>query len=146
MTTKHVKRSKAWHVSLWIAQILLAAMFLMAGFMKTMVPIAALAETLPMAAQMPSLTRFIGVSELAGGLGLLLPAALRIWPRLTVLAAAGLGVVMVLAMIFHIARGEASSIGTPVVLGIVAVFIAWGRLRKAPIAPRSAGTHSIANT
>jgi hypothetical protein len=142
MTTTHVKKLKAWHVCLWIAQILLAGMFLMVGFMKTVTPIAELSRMVPMAADMPVLIRFIGISELAGGLGLLLPAALRIWPHLTALAAAALAVVMVLAMIFHIARGESSAIGTNIVLGILAAFIAWGRLQKAPIAGRPVRNHS----
>lgn len=145
MTTKHVQGSKAWHVSLWIGQILLAGMFLAAGFMKTVMPLEELSKIIPMAAEMPLLTRFIGISELAGGLGLLLPAALRILPRLTVLAAAALALVMVFAMLFHIARGEYTAIGTNIVLGLLAAFIAWGRLYKAPIATRS-GTHSTANT
>lgn len=146
MTTKHVKTSRVWHVTLWIAQILLAGMFLAAGVMKTLTPIAELSQSLPMAAEMPILTRFIGIVELAGGLGLLLPAALRIWPQLTVLAAAGLGLVMVLALIFHIARGEYASIGINIALGTVSTFIAWGRLHKAPIISRFTKTHSVVRT
>ena len=133
MNTKITKRSKAWHVALWIVQVLLAGVFLMAGWMKTFVPLPELAETIPMAAELPTLTRFIGVSELAGGLGLLLPASLRIFPRLTIAAAYALGIVMVLALFFHIFRGEYSAIGTNVVLGLMAFVIAWGRTSKAPI-------------
>ena len=87
-----------------------------------------------MAGEMPLLIRFIGVSELAAGLGLLLPAALRVAPRLTVAAAAGLALVMVLAVGFHMGRGEYSAIGTNVVLGGLAGVVAWGRVQKAPIA------------
>src|SRR5687768_13102625 len=116
MTTKHVKRSKAWHISLWIVQILLAGMFLMVGFMKTATQIDELSKTVPLAAEMPWLIRFVGISELAAGLGLLLPAALRILPRLTVLAAAALSLVMVLALLFHVMRGEYSAIGTNILL------------------------------
>ena len=146
MTTKSVKTTKVWHVSLWIAQTLLAGMFLAAGIMKTGTPIEALSQSLPMAAEMPILTRFIGIVELAGGLGLLLPAALRILPQLTVLAAAALGGVMVLAMIFHVVRGEYSSIVINIALGTLAIFIAWGRLHKAPVISRFTKTHSIART
>ncbi|MEX1238884.1 MAG: DoxX family protein [Cyclobacteriaceae bacterium] len=146
MTTKHVKGSKAWHISLWITQILLAGMFLMVGFMKTLTPLAELSQIIPLAAEMPVLIRFIGVSELAGGLGLLLPAALRIRPQLTVLAAAALALVMLLAIIFHIARGETSAIGTNIVLGVVAAFIAWGRVHKAPIELRPVQAGSVART
>ena len=144
MTTKHVNGSKTWHISLWIAQILLAGMFLMAGFMKTFTPLAELSQMVPLVAEIPGLVRFIGISELAGGLGVLLPAALRIRPQLTALAAAALALVMLLAMIFHIARGEVSVIGTNIVLGALAAIVAWGRLRKAPIASRSLRTRYVA--
>lgn len=146
MTTKHVKRSKAWHISLWIVQILLAGMFLMVGFMKTATPIGELSKTVPLAAEMPWLIRFIGISELAAGLGLLLPAALRILPRLTVLAAAALSLVMVLALLFHVMRGEYSAIGTNILLGALAGLVAWGRLHKAPIESRRDVSRSIART
>lgn len=146
MTTKHVKRSKAWHISLWIVQILLAGIFLMVGFMKTATPIEELTKTVPLAAEMPWLIRFIGISELAAGLGLLLPAALRILPRLTVLAAAALSLVMVLALLFHVMRGEYSAIGTNILLGALAGLVAWGRLLKAPIESRRDVSHSISRT
>ena len=145
MITKNVKRSNTWHVSLWVVQILLAGMFLMVGYMKALTPIAELTKTVPMAGEMPLLIRFIGVSELAAGLGLLLPAALRVAPGLTVAAAAGLALVMVLAVGFHMARGEYSAIGTNVVLGSLAGVVAWGRLLKAPIVSRSArSSHVVA--
>lgn len=146
MTTKLVKRSKAWHISLWIVQILLAGMFLMVGFMKTATPIQELSETVPLAAEMPWLIRFIGISELAAGLGLLLPAALRVQPRLTVLAAAALLLVMVLAMLFHLVRGEYSAIGTNIVLGVLAGLVAWGRLYKAPIYSKRDASRMVAKT
>lgn len=146
MTIKHVKRSKTWHVCLWIVQILLAGMFLMIGWMKTVTPIEELSRTVSIAAEVPVLIRFIGVSELAAGLGLLLPAALRILPRLTVLAAAALSLVMVLAILFHLMRGEYSAIGTNIVLGTLAGLVAWGRLYKAPIASRSDASHTVAKT
>lgn len=144
MTTKHVKRSKTWHVALWILQVLVGGMFLAVGLMKTLTPLAELAKAMPLASEMPGLLRFIGISEVAGGLGLLLPAALRIRPRLTIFAAGALTVVMVLAVIYHLSRGEFSAIGTGMVLGILAALIAWGRLYKAPIAPRIERAHSIA--
>lgn len=143
MTTTHVKRSKAWNISLWIVQILLAGMFLMVGFMKTATPIDELSKTVAIASEMPFLIRFIGVSELAAGLGLLLPAALRILPKLTILAAAALAFVMVLALLFHLMRGEYSAIGTNIVLGLLAGLVAWGRFYKAPIASRSTRPHVV---
>src|SRR5690606_41168198 len=94
-------------------------------------------QVIPMAGEMPGLTRFIGVSELAGGIGLLLPAALRILPQLTIAAAYALGVVMVLAILFHIQRGEYDALATTFVLGAIAFFVGWGRTSKAPIRARS---------
>jgi uncharacterized membrane protein YphA (DoxX/SURF4 family) len=130
--------SKALHITLWIAQVLLAAMFLMSGFMKVSQPIDQLSQMLPWASQVPSgLVRFIGISEVLGGLGLILPAALRIKPHLTIWAALGLATVMLFAAIFHISRGEFSAIGMNVILSLVALFIAWGRAKKAPIQPKA---------
>jgi uncharacterized membrane protein YphA (DoxX/SURF4 family) len=129
--------SKALHVTLWIAQVLLAAMFIMSGFMKVSQPIDELSKMLPWASQVPvALVRFIGVSEVLGGLGLVLPALLRIQPRLTVLAAIGLSAVMVFAALFHASRGEFSAIGMNLILAAIALFIAWGRSKKALILAR----------
>lgn len=139
MTTTLVKRSKTWHVLLWVAQAILASMFLMVGFMKVATPMEELSNIVPLAKDMPVLIRIIGLSEVLGGLGLLLPAALRIKPRLTIFAAVGLAVVMLLAMIYHLSRGEVSAIGTNIILGILAVFIAWGRSSKAAIAEKGFG-------
>ena len=125
------------HVALWIVQGLLALAFGMAGVMKVSLPIAELAEKLPLAADLPRLVRFIGVSELAGAIGLILPALLRIRPRLTALAGVGLVTVMLLGSIFHATRGEWSPIAINAVLGGLAAFVAWGRFRGAPIAARA---------
>lgn len=138
MTTKHVKKSKTWNVALWILQVLVGGMFLAVGLMKTFTPIEELAKTVPLAGDLPALIRFIGISELLGAIGLLLPGILRIRPRLTILAASGLAIVMVLAFLYHLVRSEFSAIGTVVVLGALATLIAWGRLHKAPIHSRMA--------
>lgn len=122
--------------ALWAVQILLGLAFLMAGFMKATQPYEALSGQMAwVAAVHPMLVKFIGVSELAGGLGLILPSATRIAPWLTVWAAAGLVLVMVLAAGFHIYRGEFAAVPVNLVLGGLAAFVAWGRTR-APIAPR----------
>lgn len=128
------KNNKVMNIALWIVQALLAAMFIMAGFMKAAQPIDALAEALPWVTSTPvGLVRFIGISEVLGGVGLLLPSIFRIKPSLTALAALGLALVMVLAMGFHGSRGEFDAIGINVVLMGLAIFIAWGRGKKAPI-------------
>lgn len=121
--------------TLWAIQILLALAFGMAGAMKLFMPIADLAAQMGWPGEMsPLLVRFIGLSELAGALGLVLPFALRIRPSLTPLAAAGLVVVMLLAAGFHLTRGEGAMILPNLVLGALAAFVAWGRSKKAPVA------------
>lgn len=106
--------------------------------MKATQPITQLSATLPWTGQVPeALVRFIGISEFLGAIGLVLPSLLRIKPHLTVWAAVGLAITMVLALIFHVFKGEVSVIGINIFLGLVAAFIAWGRSRKAPILPKS---------
>ena len=136
ISTTHA-RPKVLHILLWIAQVIVAGMFMMGGFMKTFMPITELSAIMPWAKDIPLLTRFIGISELLGALGLILPAALRIAPRLTVWAAYGLTLIMVLALLFHINRGELSALPTNIVLGLVSSFIAWGRSTKAIIHQRA---------
>jgi putative oxidoreductase len=128
------KSSKVVNIVLWVFQGLLAAMFIMAGASKLFQTISELANSLPWVTEVPEgLVRFIGISELLGGLGLLLPSLLRIKPILTPVAALGLAAVMVLASIFHISRGETSVIGMNFVIMAIALFVAWGRMKKAPI-------------
>ena len=81
---------------------------------------------------------FIGICEFLGGIGLMLPAMTGVKPKLTPSAAIGLTLIMTLAAIFHIVRGE-SHFFLPVnlVLGGIAAFIAYGRLIAMPIAARS---------
>ena len=129
--------STALHVAVWMAQLLLALAFGMAGIMKSTQPVAELSVAMAWTADVPAgLVRFIGASELAAALGLVLPAATRIRPLLTPLAAMGLVLVMLLASLFHISRGEWLAVPLNLVLGSLAAFVAWGRLRKVPIFPR----------
>lgn len=128
--------TKGWNIGLWIGQVLLALPFGSAGVMKTFTPIDELGQKIPWVSELPNLVRFIGISELLGAIGLILPAATRIRPVLTPLAAVGLAVVMVLAAGFHVLRGELHALPVNVVLGGLAVFVAWGRFRKVPIEPR----------
>jgi uncharacterized membrane protein YphA (DoxX/SURF4 family) len=116
------------NVTLWILQAVLAAMFGMAGVMKSTQPKDKLAEKLPWVEDFsPGVVRFIGVAELSAGLGLILPAALGIAPILTPLAAVGLVLIMIGAIITHARRKEQSAIAFNTVLLIVAAVIAWGR-------------------
>jgi putative oxidoreductase len=135
--TDNNKPKKIIHILLWIAQIILAAIYLMAGTMKLLQPIEKLSQKLPWAADVSEgLVRFIGISEFLGSLGLLLPAILRIQTKLTPIAAIGLVLIQVFAIIFHISRGEAGTIGINIALLLIAAFIAWGRFYKVPIQPK----------
>jgi uncharacterized membrane protein YphA (DoxX/SURF4 family) len=116
------------NVFLWILQAVLAAMFAMAGAMKSTQPKDKLVEKLPWVADFsPATVRFIGIVEFAAALGLILPAATDIAPVLTPLAATGLVVVMILAAITHARRKEPSAIAFNAVLLALAAVVAWGR-------------------
>lgn len=129
--------SKGLGIGLWVVQLLLAAAFIMGGLMKITTPIEQLATQMPwVTGALGGAVVFIGVVEVLGGLGVLLPSATRIQPKLTVLAAVGLLTIMVLAAITHIIRGEFPLIAVNLVMGAMAAFVAWGRFIKAPIEPR----------
>lgn len=133
--------------ALWIIQILLALAFVAAGFMKLTMPVEQLAQNMAWTADVPVwLLRFIGLAELAGGLGLVLPAITRIQPQLTPLAAAGLALDMFLAAGFHLLRGEFGLIVPNLVLLALAAFVAYGRWNLLPIAPRSASSGATVAT
>ena len=139
MSTANVnqKPSRALNIILWIVQVILAAAFGMAGVMKTTTPIADLAAQMVWPGDIPSpLVRFIGASEFLAAVGLLLPSILRIKPMLTVWAAVGIVTVMVLAMIFHITRGEMQALPINSTFALLAAFVAWGRSKKAIIPAR----------
>lgn len=127
-----------WNIGLWVLQIVLALVYGMAGFMKLSQPIDALvASGMSYAGDYPELlTRFIGTMEVLGAIGVILPAATRIAPWLTPLAALGFSIIQVLAMGLHISRGEFQVLPVNLVLLALALFLLWGRTRKAPIAPR----------
>jgi hypothetical protein len=102
--------------------------------MKVSTPAAELAK---MAPGFPlALLRFIGIAELAGAIGIILPALTRIAPVLTPLASSGFVIVMASAAILHFVRGEWGEVVVVIVLGALAYFVAWGRFKRAPIAPR----------
>ena len=90
------------HITLWVVQVLLAVVFLMTGAMKAFMPLNEVAKTMRWVPDVPvGLVRFIGLAELAGALGLILPSVTKIQPKLTSLAAVGLGVVALLGAILH---------------------------------------------
>ena len=110
--------------ALWIVQVLLALMFLFAGGMKLVLPLEVLTEQMPL----PGLfVRFIGVAEVLGAIGLILPGLLRIRPGLTPLAAAGLVIIMIGATVLTLAGGEVAMALIPLVVGLLSAFVAYGR-------------------
>lgn len=131
-------RHKGWTIALWVVQALLALAFGLAGVMKLFLPIPDLAAMLKWPGDVPvGLVRFIGTAELAGGLGMLLPALTRIRPGLTPLAALGFIIIQLLAIPFHASRGElAMALPLNLILLALSCFVLWGRWKKAPITPR----------
>ena len=128
---------KALNIALWVLQVLIACFFVMAGYSHALMPFDQIAQQATWMNDVPRwLSLFIGYAEIAGGLGLIIPAATRITPWLTSLAALGLATIMILAIPFHVLKGEASVIWMHALIAALAVFVAWGRWRKAPIAGR----------
>jgi hypothetical protein len=122
------------NVALWIVQGLLAALFVFSGGMKLVLPVEKMTD--PVA--LPGLfLRFIGVCEVLGGIGLILPSLLRIRPGLTPLAAAGLIVIMIGATVITLAYIGIASALIPLLVGILAAFVAYGRSKLAPIRPKA---------
>ena len=122
------------NIVIWIFQILLALVFLSAGFLKAFKPIAEIGTQIFWAPRMPEgLVRFIGVSELLGGIGLILPAALKVLPQLTTFAAAGLSLVMLLANLYHIGQGEFFVLPSTGALLFFLLFVTFGRWKLSPI-------------
>jgi DoxX-like protein len=120
--------------ALWVVQVFLALAFLATGAMKLMLPIEALVEQMPLPG---AFIRFLGAIEVLGAIGLIVPSLARIRPGLTPLAAAGLVIIMIGAMVFTVITMDATMALAPLVLGILAAFVAYGRWRLEPIAESS---------
>ena len=116
------------NVALWIVQALLALLFLFAGGIKLIMPIEELMKQMPLA--LPGwFMRFIAVLEILGGIGLILPWLTGIRPGLTPLAAAGLVILMIGATVYTLAAGDVATALMPLVVGILAALVAYGRWR-----------------
>jgi uncharacterized membrane protein YphA (DoxX/SURF4 family) len=119
------------NVALWIAQVLLAAIFLFAGVLKLVMPMEEMAKQMPL--PLPGwFVLFTGVVEILGAIGVILPWLLGIWPGLTPLASAGLVIVMIGATVYTVAAGDIASALIPVTVGLLCAFVAYGRWRLAP--------------
>jgi hypothetical protein len=117
------------NLALWIVQALLALLFLYAGGLKLILPVEEMTAQIPMPG---SLLRFIGVCVVLGAIGLILPGLLRIRTGLTPLAAAGLVIIMIGATVVTLMYMPPSWALLPVVTGLLAAFVAYGRGRLAP--------------
>ena len=124
--------------ALWIVQALLALLFLFAGGTKLVLPPDVLASMgSPNQIPLPGwFVRFIGVVEVLGALGLILPGLLRIKPGLTPLAAVGLVIIMIGATALTMAADGFAAGVVPLLVGLLAAFVAYGRWRLAPHAGR----------
>jgi uncharacterized membrane protein YphA (DoxX/SURF4 family) len=129
------RRRPALNIGLWVVQVLLALLFLWAGGMKLVMPLEKLTAG---PVHLPGLfLRFIGVAEILGGIGLLLPGLLRIRPILTSWAAAGLVIIMIGAVVITLQGGAGAGMALiPAVTGLLAAFVAYGRWRLAPLGSR----------
>ena len=130
------KPSKTLHISLWVAQVALALAFGMIGVTKLTT---SEADIIQQSGELVEkygvgLIRFIGIAEVLGALGLILPAVLRVLPILIPLAALGLAIIMGLATALHASKGEPILI--QVVFLLLTLVVVWGRFRKAPISTR----------
>jgi uncharacterized membrane protein YphA (DoxX/SURF4 family) len=126
------------NIALWVIQVLLALLFLFAGGTKLILPIDVMQKMgSPNQILLPGLLiRFIGVCEVLGALGLILPGLLRIRPGLTPLAAAGLLIIMIGATALTIA-GDGFVLGiSPLVTAILTAFVLYGRWRLRPLQGR----------
>ena len=125
-STKLVNRT------LWIVQVLLACLFLFAGGTKLVLPL----DEMKGPVELPGLfLRFIGVAEILGAIGLVLPGLVRVWTGLTPLAAAGLVIIMIGATVISLELGVVAAL-VPLVVGLASAFVAYGRWRLAPLRGR----------
>jgi hypothetical protein len=116
--------TRAANIRLWTIQSLVAATFLFAGGMKFVMPLDVLAQQ----SHMPGLfIRFIGVCEVLGAFGLILPGLLKIKPQLTALAASGLVIIMIGATTITAAQGPIGGAIVPFVVGLLAFLVVRGR-------------------
>lgn len=129
---------RGWSIAMWAAQLMLAAAYGLFGSMKATQPLDQLAGKMTWIPDFPPLfVRTLGIVEVLGAIGLILPSLTRIYPRLTVVAALCILVHQFCAVALHLSKGEVNVLGLNAVLIALAAFIFWGRRNKAVIAPRA---------
>ncbi len=123
--------------ALWTAQVLGGVFFLFTGILHFIVP-EGLPTTFEWMYDLPDALHYItGIAEILGAAGLILPALTRIQLQLVPLAAEGLALVMIGAVVYHAGRGEAQNLVTNVIWALVMGFVAYGRARVIPIPAKS---------
>ena len=131
------------NIILWILQILFGLYFVAVGVMHFVLPPGLPAPMSWMYDLSPTLHFISGTAEILGGIGLILPSITRIQPKLTVYAAYGLALVMVLAAGYHGLRGEFTNIGLNLLNAAILAFIGYGRARLHPIPDRNDVVHTV---
>ena len=121
------------HTALWIIQCILAHLFLFAGGAKLVMSTAAMTKNMAGVPLPVWFLRFVGVCEISGALGLILPGLTRIRTGLTPLAASGLVIIMIGATWVTVKANGALPALFPLVVGILAAFVAYARWKKAPL-------------
>lgn len=116
--------TKRMNYTLWTVQVILALLYLFAGSLKLILPVAELTKQLPLPGWF---VRFIGSAEVLGAAGLILPGLLRVRQELTPLAAAGLVIVMIGATVLTCVTAGAGPASMPLVVGLLAALVAWKR-------------------
>jgi DoxX-like protein len=116
--------------ALWTVQVLLALLFLFAGGAKLALPAAALEGPVPVL-----FLRFIGVCEVLGALGLILPGIFRTARILTPVAAAGLVIIMIGATIINVIGSGIPVALITLLIGLVAAFVYYGRRQAILVRP-----------
>jgi uncharacterized membrane protein YphA (DoxX/SURF4 family) len=116
-------QGRAANIATWVLQGLLGLLFVFAGAMKFITPMEEMTRDMPLPA---AFLYFIGVAELLGGLGLILPGALKFQRGLTPLAAIGLTIIMIGAVVL-VARMDVTMAAMPLVTGVLCVVVARSR-------------------
>jgi uncharacterized membrane protein YphA (DoxX/SURF4 family) len=133
------------NVVLWILQSLLALLFMFAGVMKFVMSIEEMTKQIALPG---SFLHFIGVAEILGAIGLILPGVLRIRVGLAPLAAAGLAIITVGATVITVKGGQVGVAMIPLVVAVLSALVAYSRWRmmpgrdssRAPVTPRADGS------
>jgi uncharacterized membrane protein YphA (DoxX/SURF4 family) len=122
------------NIGLWIVQALVALAFIAAGAIKSSQPVDRLKKNMGWVEDVnPGFVKMVGILEILGGLGVILPAVTHILPWLTPVAAIGLAIIMVGAVVVHLRRNEASHIAAPLVLLLLSLFVVYGRFMLVPL-------------